>query len=310
MIETLSPLVQVNGRNIRLTNLDKVLWQSADGSGWTKKDYLQYLQRVSDTMLPYYEARPLVVTRYPHGAGQKGFYQKNRPIGTPEWIPVFPYISPKTGDKTNFLVLDDRATLIWLGNSAAIELHPWLSTVDRPHCPDRMVIDLDPAEGATFDDVVQVAKLVRKLLEQLNWPGFLKTSGATGLHVFIPVQPRWDYGRIAELARQLGLLVRELMPDRVTLERMVAKRRGKVYFDYLQNGLGKTLVGPYSVRPLFDAPVSCPVHWDELGTFHPSDFRMDTVPERLARVGDPFRPLLDRRLSVDLSAAMKQFGIS
>lgn len=298
--------VRVNGREVRLTHLDRLLWTEPDRI--TKLDYINYLNRVADVMLPYFRNRPLVVTRYPRGVDEAGFYQKNIPTGAPAWIDEF-HVAHKKDETTRYIVLNNRETLLWLGNSSALELHPWLSTVHTPERPDRLVIDLDPAEGADFTDVVYTAKITKSLLDELGWPAYLKTSGASGLHIMIPIQPLWPYRTVAELARMLGTLVMNAAPDRVTLERTVSKRTGKVYFDYLQNGYGKTVVGPYSVRPLPLAPVSTPLLWDELDDVFPAKWTLTTVPERLRLIGDPMAGLLDTDCRVDPSPFIRNLQI-
>jgi bifunctional non-homologous end joining protein LigD len=275
---------------IEVRNPDKVLWPDP---GYTKADYLAYLLAVAPALLPHLRGRPLVLTRYPDGCGGVSFYQKNLPPEAPAWLPAFPY---RHRERTiRYLLCHDEACLLWLGAQAALEFHPWLSRVERPESPDLMAIDLDPMAPAGFDDARAVAAVVRDLLDRVGLRGYPKTSGATGIHILVPIAPRYPYRRVAEAVRRIGLALLRLWPRRVTLERAVSRRSGRVYVDYLQNAPGKTLVGVYCPRPLPGAPVSAPFRWSELATVRPEAFTLATVPERLARHGDLFAGALEAR---------------
>ena len=283
--------VQAPGR-LRLTNLDKPLWPPATphGDPTTKGDYLAYLRAVAPYALPHLRNRPLVLTRYPHGADGKSFYQKNVPATAPGWLPRFCHRGAE-GREIAYLVPDDTADLLWVGQQAALEFHPWQSTTRDPDHPDRAVIDLDPMSPATFEDARRVARLVAQILRAAGVRAWLKTSGATGLHAFIPIRPARTHREVAEAIRTLGTLLLDLWPERITLERPVAKRAGRVYVDFLQNAAGKTLCAAYSPRPLPGAPVSMPIDWSELDTVRPEDWTIRTAPARLARRGDAWRDL-------------------
>jgi bifunctional non-homologous end joining protein LigD len=280
------------GSRLRLTNLSKVLWPAARPGEppVTKGDYLAYLRVVAPYLLPHLRRRPLVLTRYPDGAGGPAFYQKNLPATAPAWLPRFRHRSGE-GRPIDYLVPDDPAHLLWLGQQAALEFHPWLATVDRPDLPDRAVIDLDPMPPATFEDARAVAGVCADVLGAAGVRAWLKTSGATGLHLYIPIRPDRSYREVAGAVRALGELLLRLWPQRVTLDRPVARRAGRVYVDYLQNGPGKTLCAPYSPRPLPGAPVSLPISWTELATVRPEDWTVRTVPARLAHRGDAWSDL-------------------
>lgn len=297
--------VMVAGRELELTNLEKRLWPE-----YTKADYLDYLTRVAPFILPHLEARPLVVTRYPDGIAGEWFYQKDCPDYAPPWIETYPYWSKDSRRTIRFIVCGDLPTLIWLGNQACIEFHPWLSGIREPSRPDFAVIDLDPAAPATFEQAREVAHMVKEALGLLGLRASLKTSGATGIHIYVPAAPRYSYKDTAGFVRALGERFLRLRPDLITLERSVGKRSGKVYVDYLQNVLGKTIVAPYSTRPHPGAPVSMPFTWEELDTIDPREFTLGSVPGLLSRrrsTGDTSRWLAERQ---SLDAALAALGVT
>lgn len=316
--ETTVP-VEVDGRVIPLTNLDKVLWPQG---GFTKAHLIHYYSQMAPVLLPQLKDRPLTVTRWPDGVQGEGFYQKNAPAYAPRWIRTYRDADRgahraaaraahrdgangrarrERGDasgepgsaqeSTDYILAQDRASLVWLANQACVELHPWLSTVVAPDRPDRIVIDLDPDPPAGFSEARRVAFVVRDVLERMGLQGFPKTSGATGVHVVIPVAPRFPYTDTVRLAGWIARLVADLIPDEATVERRVRDRRGRVYVDYLQNLPGKTIVAAYSVRPLPVPTVSMPVEWEELRDCEPRDFTITTVPALVDRHGDRAAPV-------------------
>lgn len=291
-------VVRVGGRRVRVTNPDKVLWPE---DGLTKWDLVEYYVRLSPFLLPHLAGRPLVLTRYPDGIHGESFYSKNVPEGAPEWLRTCTYAH--ASGPTRYIVAEEPAALAYVANLGAIELHPWLSRCEAPGEPDFAVIDLDPAEGATWEDVRQVALQVRAILDALGIQGFPKLSGATGLHVYCPCAPGHTYDDTAGFCRAVGLLLLRVQPERVTLERPVARRTGKVYVDYLQNRLGQTISAVYGLRPRPGAPVSVPVTWDELATGDVPRVTLRTLFGRLGRVGDLFAPVL--QLRQDLRAARR-----
>lgn len=294
----------IEGRQLELSNLDKTLWPE---DGYTKAHFLHYLAAVGPSMLPHYRGRPLVLTRYPDGIHGESFYQKDCPDHAPPWVRTYPYWSKDSRRWIRFILCDDLPTLVWVGNLAGIEMHPWLSTARDPLHPNLMVLDIDPAAPAGFEEAREVAFLLKAVLDGLGLAGFPKTSGATGIHVYVPVEPRYPYRAVAGLVRAMGEYLLRRHPRLITMERAVARRTGHVYVDYLQNVLGKTLAGPYSPRPLAGASVSCPVTWAELETARPADFTIITVPERVARLGDPFAGLPGLRQR--LEDAFRAFGL-
>ncbi len=287
----------VNGREVTLTNLDKVLWPE---DGYTKADLINYFVTVAPVLLRHLRGRPLVFTRYPDGIHGEWFYQKDCPDYAPEWLETFPYEGEER--TIRFILAGGREDLAWIGNQASIEIHPWLSSTGSVDAPDFAVFDLDPAPPATFDDVIEVTKALKICLDRLGLRSYMKTSGATGLHIYVPVKPVYTYGFTAGFVRAIAEIVREAMPGKVTLERAVKERSGRVYIDYLQNIKGKTIVGPYIPRPLRGAPVSTPVSWNELDGLDPARFNIKSVPARIGLVGDLFEPVLWDKQSLDAAA--------
>lgn len=297
----------LDGRSLTLTNLDKPLWPEDE---LTKADLIRYYLKAAPYLLPHLAGRPLSITRHPDGIHGESFYQKNTPAYAPAWIARFPVFGD--GHTTEYPLCEERATLVWLANQAAIGLHPWLSTVAHPDRPDLMVIDLDPAEGATFDQVRQVAHLIHTCLQALGLKGYPKLSGATGLHIYVPIAPCYPYSTVSQLAGQIGALVVQAVPGTATNERRVRDRTGRVYIDHLQNLPGKTIAAPFSVRPLPRAPLSMPIAWDEIDRFEPDAFRLaellgGPIDGVLANRAPLFAPVLELRQN--LTPALEHFGL-
>jgi len=274
--------VVIDGRELSLSNLGKVLWPDA---GYTKGDLIQYYVTVAPYLLPHLAGRPLNLTRYPDGVRGESFYQKDIPGTAPAWVRT---VRVAHGDHdVNYCLADSSATLAWLGQWGCLEIHPWLSRVDSLDRPDYAAFDLDPSPPAGFGEAVDLAFVVRRTLAEFGLRAYPKTSGATGVHVYLPIVRRYAYKEVEAFVGRVADIIHQALPERTTRERSVAKRRG-VYIDHLQNIKGKTLVSVYSPRPHPDAPVSTPVTWDELAGVRPSDFNLRTVPERLRQAGDVF----------------------
>lgn len=297
-------LVEVDGRTVELTNLDKLLWPD---DGITKADYIHFVFTVSHLLLPQLKDRPLTVTRYPDGIDQEGFYQKDCPDYAPEWIQTYPVTSSDTGKITRYIVPQRPADLVWLANQAAIEFHPWMSRVQSPDHPDYSVIDLDPSAGATFDDVKTVARAVKEVLDYLGLVGYPKSSGATGIHVYVPLEPKYTYATSAALAGYVGRIVANALPHVATNERLVKNRGRRVYVDHLQNLPGKTIVAAYSARPRPGAPVSVPFDWPELDALEPAAYTIKDL-DRIVRRPARFLQLDAGRQNID--ALLPLLGVS
>ena len=287
-------------RKIQLSNLDKVFWPR---EGYTKGDLLRYYDQIAETLLPYLHERPVHMLRYPDGIEGKSFYQKDAPDHTPDWVVTESIESD--GEVIRYIVCNDRDTLIWMVNLASIDLHPWLSRRASRDVPDFVVFDLD-AKEAPFGDVVKIARAVGKVLRGIGLRPYLKTSGATGLHVFVPVKPGYTYDHTRQFCEAVATLVASEHKDIATVERVVSRRRSRVYVDFGQNRRGQTVVPAYVVRPRPGAPVSTPLDWDELETdLDPVRFNIKTMPARLAKYGDLFQGTL--RDPQDLLPAIEAF---
>lgn len=277
----LGQLVQVEGRELELTNLDKLLWPE---EGITKADFIHYIFSAAHLILPHVKDRPLTVTRFPDGIDGHGFYQKDCPDHAPDWIPTYPVPSKdEPGKVTRYILANEPATLVWLANQAAIELHPWMSRWDAPDSPDYSVIDLDPGAGVGFEDVRSVARIVKEVLDHLGLSGYPKLSGATGIHIYVPLEPKYSYSVTSGLAKYVGSFVVEAAPRIATQERLVKNRGAKVYVDHLQNLPGKTIVAAWCPRPRPGARISVPFEWDELDAIDPAAFTLNAIDRVLAR---------------------------
>jgi bifunctional non-homologous end joining protein LigD len=291
---------KAGARKVQLSNLDKVFWPA---EGYTKGDLLRYYDQVAETLLPYLHERPVHMLRYPDGIEGKSFYQKDAPDHTPDWVQTESIESD--GEAIRYIICNDRDTLIWMVNLASIDLHPWLSRRTTRDSPDWVAFDLD-AKKAPFGDVVKIARALGKVLRGIGLRPYLKTSGATGLHVFVPVKPGYTYGQTAVFCEAVATHVASEHRDIATVERAVNRRGSRVYVDFGQNRKGQTVVPAYVVRPRPGAPVSTPLDWDELETdLSPVRFNIKTMPGRLAKLGDLFQGTL--RDPQDLLPAIEAF---
>jgi bifunctional non-homologous end joining protein LigD len=284
---------------VRLTNLHKVFWPA---EGYTKGDLVQYYDAIAPHFLPYLRDRPIVLTRYPDGIVGQSFFQKDAPAFAPGWVRTERVYSKDTDRDIDYFVVDDAEMLRYVANMATIPIHVWSARVPTLEQPDWLVLDLDP-KGAPFTDVVRVAQAVHRLLDDLELPSHVKTSGASGLHVLVPLGARYTHEQGRTLARLLATLVVEAVPGIATIARPLGARGKKVYVDFGQNGHGRTIAAPFSVRPLPGAPVSCPLHWSEVTLgLEPARFTIRTVPRRFARCADPLAPVLGA--GIELAAAL------
>jgi bifunctional non-homologous end joining protein LigD len=280
---------------VTITNPTKVFWPQEQ---YTKSDLVADYERVAPWLVPYLRDRPLVLARYPDGITGKAFFQKDAPEWAPAWIRRERIHARGVDRDIDYFVVDDAEVLRYVANTGTIPLHLWASRVGTIERPDWLVLDLDP-KGAPFTDVVKVALALRGVLERLELTGYVKTSGATGLHILLPLGARYTYEETRTFARLLATLTVEAVPAIATIARMLHTRGGKVYVDYGQNGPGQTIVAPLSVRPLPGAPVSTPLRWPEVSArLDPRRFTIRTVPARLDTVGDPMTPVLGEGIDV------------
>jgi bifunctional non-homologous end joining protein LigD len=283
-----------------LTNVKKIFWPD---DGYTKGDLLAYYRAISPWLLPYLRNRPVVMTRYPDGIGGKSFFQKDAPGFAPDWIRTERMWSEDTQREIDYFVCDDVASLLYVVNLGSIPLHIWSSRAPTLERPDWCVLDLDP-KGAPFEQVVEVALAARDLCERIELPLFVKTSGSSGLHLLVPLGRQCTHEQSRSLGELLARCLVGLLPEIATITRQVSRRDGRVYVDYLQNGSGKLLVAPFSVRPLPGAPVSMPLAWREVNKR--LDIRKHTIKTALERFkklkGDPLVGVLE--LVPDLAEAL------
>ena len=279
-----------------LTNLDKLYWKKEK---ITKGDVISYYDAIAPYMLPYMKDRPQSLNRTPDGVAGMNFYQKDMTGKVPDWITLHPSFSESNKETIKYMVCTGKDSLLYMANLGCIEMNPWHSRTKKPDNPDYCVIDLDPHEIG-FDKVVATAIVVNKVLASLGIQGYPKTSGATGLHIYIPLGSKYSYEQSKALAHLIVTLVHSEVPSFTSLERSPAKRRRKVYLDYLQNRESQTLACVYSLRPKPGATVSTPLHWDEVNKgLSPSQFTITSIFDRLDDIGDIFGAVLKKGISIN-----------
>jgi bifunctional non-homologous end joining protein LigD len=279
-------------RDVRVTNLDKVLFPGDPPV--TKRELLAYSARIAPVALPYLRGRALNLHRYPDGADGKGFWHKQRPAHAPEWLGSWDNPDADPGETTTYVVADEAAALVWAANFGALEWHPWTSPTQRPHEPSYALIDLDPGEHTSWEDLLVLARLHRTALEHAGVTGRAKVTGRRGIQVWIPVVGGYSFDDTRAWVETLSRTVGKVVPELVSWKWEVKARKGLARLDYTQNAINKTLVAPYSPRPAAEAPVSVPIEWDELDDpdLRPDRWTIRTVLDRLEERGDPFRALL------------------
>lgn len=291
-------------RQLRLTNLDKVYFPD---EGYTKGDLIQYYASVAPVLLPHLAGRPISMSRYPEGIKGPSFYEKRAPGHQPEWMRTTPVVSDSQGGVIDFLVADSVEALMWFANMGCIETHPFHSREGRLEYPDYAIFDFDPAEGSTWDQVVEGGRLLEVALTQLGLAGYPKLSGARGLHVYVPLEPVHEFSRVRRFVGEVGNYLAAAKSDALTMEWDKPKRKGKVFVDHNRNASGQTVASVYSVRPRPGAPVSAPLTWEELGEVANGDITIINLWDRLQRYGDLFAPALAGGQTLD--AAEESLGI-
>lgn len=284
------------------THLDKIFFPK---HGYTKGDIMDYYKTVANTMLPYLKDRPHSLNRFPNGINGMSFFQKNNEH-LPAWVPSADIFSESNNANLHWIVGGTLDTLLYMVQLGTIEINPWNSRIKHLNSPDWLVVDLDP-EGRTFKDVVTVAREVKAVCDDWGIPCYPKTSGKTGIHIYVPLQAKYNYEQAKNFAHLIVIEVNKHQPRLTSLERMPDKRRNKIYLDFLQNREGQTLAAPYSVRPTPDATVSAPLHWDEVTpSLKPSDFTIKNMPTRLKKMGDLWLPVTGK--GVDIAKILKKIG--
>lgn len=291
---------KISGHELKFNNLNKLYWPE---DGVSKRDMFNYYYQVAEYILPYLKDRPQSLNRFPNGIHGPSFYQKDVKGKAPEWAKTFPYTTSDGEDK-EYLVIKDEASLLWMVSLGCIEINPWFSRIQSPDNPDYCVIDLDPDKN-TFEQVIQAAQEVKKVLDELDVPSYVKTSGSTGIHIYIPLGAKYTYDQSQLFARLIVNIVHRRIPEFTSLERMVSERKGKMYLDFLQNRPGATIAGPYSLRPKPGATVSMPLSWDEVKPgLNMKDFTIRNAMERLRSTGDLFHGVLGP--GINLEATIKK----
>lgn len=290
-----SQVKNIHGHDLKFTNLSKIYWPE---DGVTKRDMINYYYQVADFIVPYLKDRPQSLNRFPNGIYGESFYQKNVKGKSPDWVRRFPYIT-SDGEHKEFLVGADEATLLWMASLGCIEMNPWFSRIQTDDYPDYCIIDLDPDKN-TFEQVIEAALEVKKVLDMLGVPSYPKTSGSSGMHIYIPLAARYTYDQSQMFAKIIVNMVHQRIPGFTSVERYIKNRGGKMYLDHLQNRPGATIASPYSLRPKPGATVSMPLHWDEVKKgLKMKDFTIKNAMERLKSTGDLFVGVLGEGIDME-----------
>jgi len=284
-------------KQVKLTNLQKIYWPDEK---ITKGDLLNYYESIANFILPYLKNRPLSLLRHPNGIKAQGFFQKDAAELAPPWMKTADILAESTGKIVHYMVCNDVKTLLYIANLGCIEMNPWNSTMNALDNPDYIIMDIDPSDKNSFNDVIDVALVIKEILDRGKIPGFCKTSGSSGMHVYVPLNKKYNYNDAREFAKIIATLVNEALPKLTTLERSLSKRKkNQVYVDFLQNSKGQTLAAAYSVRPKPGATVSTPLEWKEVkhGVL-PSDFTIKNVLKRFNKKGDLFKGVLGKGVNI------------
>ena len=282
------------------THLDKIYFPE---DKMIKGDVIHYYEKIAPFILPYLKDRPESLKRFPNGIEGESFFQKNLQY-YPDWIQTIEIEHAQGKKRVNYLLIQDVDSLLFAVNMGCIELHPFLSKVGSLENPDYIILDLDP-EGISFDKVVEAALSIHEILEEIEIPGYCKTSGATGMHIYIPLKAKYSYDQAKQFGELIAVLAHERNPSFTSLERDPKKRQKKVYIDFLQNRTRQTVIAPYSLRARAGAPVSTPLEWSEVKKgIDPLDFTMDVIFKRLEKMGDIFNPVL--KGGINLEKALKK----
>ena len=300
-----SKLVTIDNIQLELTNTQKIFW---DDLKITKEDVINYYDKIFDYIIPYLKDRPESMKRMPNGIKDEGFFQKDMKGLAPGWADTVKLYSESVQKDIEYFICNNKAALVYMANLGCIEINPWNSRLKKINNPDYLIIDIDPSEKNDFEDVIEVAKAVKEVLNEGGAVGYPKTSGASGMHVYVPLGAKYDYDHARMFAELVAHLTVEKLPDLTTTERSLSKRaKDKIYVDYLQNRKGQTLAAAYSLRPKPGATVSTPLEWSEVKTgLHPSTFDIKTIFKRIEKKGDLFKPVLGK--GIDMQRCLKKLN--
>lgn len=288
---------KVGKYEVNITNRQKIFWPQ---EGYSKGDVIDYYDKMHHYILPHLKNRPLSLKRNPNGIRDEGFYHKDAGEKVPAYVKVFKTESESSKKVIDYIVCNNKATLLYLANLGCIEMNPWNSTTQNTENPTWMVIDIDPSDKNTFQQVVETALATKEILDKAGVKSFCKTSGASGLHVYVPMKNKYDFTTVKDFAHIIASMVAELLPNYTTLERSLKKRGNNIYIDYLQNRSGQTLASAYSIRPVPGAFVSTPLEWKEVNkSLKPADFTIENIFDRLKKKGDLFAPVLTATTNIE-----------
>ncbi|MEO8769940.1 MAG: DNA ligase D [Ferruginibacter sp.] len=301
--------IKIGKTVVKITNRSKLYWPD---EGITKGMVIDFYQSIAEYILPFLKDRPQSLKRNPNGIKDNGFFHKDAGEEAPSFVKTFKVHSASTNKEIDYIICNDKATLAYLNNLGCIELNPWHSTIKKPDHPDYMIIDIDPSDKNTFDQVIQTANAFKKVLDKAGAKSFCKTSGASGLHIYVPMGKKYDYEEVKNFAQLLCMIVCDELPTFTTMERNLKKRGNKkIYLDYLQNRKSQTISSVYSVRPKKGATVSMPLQWKEVKKgLKPSDFTIHNAVERIKKQPTIFRGVLGTGTNIHscLKKLKKAFG--
>jgi bifunctional non-homologous end joining protein LigD len=295
-------LITINKQQLKFTNLNKLYWKK---EGITKGDMLNYYAQIAPYILPYMKDRPQSLHRHPDGVNGMHFFQKDMRGKVPGWIATHESFSESNNETIEYMLCNDEAALLYMANLGCIEMHPWHSRAQKPDSPDYCLIDLDPDKNNTYEQVMEAAHLVKELLDDVGADSYPKTSGSTGLHIYIPLGAKYSYDQSKQLAELIVNIINQQLPKTTSVLRNPEKRKGKIYLDFLQNRESQTVAAPYSLRPKPGAPVSTPLDWNEVKKgLTSSTYTMFNIFDRLKDAGDLFQPVLEK--GINLQSVLKK----
>jgi len=283
---------------VKITNPDKIFWPKEK---ITKGDVINYYQSISKYILPYLKGRPESLLRTPNGINEGSFFHKDVGSEAPAWVKAIAIFSESSNKEVNYILCNNAATLAYMNNLGCIEINPWHSTIQALDKPDYLIIDIDPSGKNTFEQVIETANVINDVFKKAGAESYCKTSGSTGLHVYVPTQKKYTYDQLKDFAHLICILTQEQLPKFTSLERNLKKRGDKmIYLDHLQNRRGQTISSVYSLRPKEGATVSIPLKWKEVKSgLSPQDFTIFNALQRIEKTGDIFSPVLGKGIDLD-----------
>ncbi|MDD5321073.1 MAG: DNA ligase D [Methylococcales bacterium] len=291
------PLISFGRLKVPVTHWDKLFWPEEK---ITKGDVVNYYLGIADYILPYLKNRPQSLKRNPGGITDKGFFHKDAGENVPSFVQTIPLYSESSDKEIEYIVCNNKATLTYLNNLGCIEINPWHSTIQALEYPDYLIIDIDPSDKNTFEQVIEVANVVHEILDKAGAANFCKTSGATGLHVYIPTKKKYTYDQLKDFAELICVMTNEQLPETTSTERSISKRGNRIYLDHLQNRKGQTIAAAYSLRPYPGATASAPLKWEEVKSgLTPAQFNIYTLPARVQKTGDLFKGVLGKGINME-----------